>query len=1125
MQFAANCCPLSFMARASLTKTLRVMKLTALMLTVLSLHVSGHIVSQTITYSGKNVKLEKVFESIEKQTGFFVFYEDDLLAGAEPVTIHCKQTPLVKFLKQVLEGQPFGFVVQNTTILINRKNKPLNLGVSTAPPPITVRGRIVNEQNEPVLATVSVKGTTRSTATNMQGEFELVGIEDKSILLITGIGIEEMEINVGGRSELSTIRVKRKTTEADAVVVIGYGTQSKRDLTGAVGQIKSEQIQNLPLVSVEQALQGRVSGVKVKRNSGDPKGNFGINIRGINSTSNGGQPLYVVDGVPLAAGTLTNINPSDIQTIDILKDASATAIYGSRAANGVVMITTKTGSGKAKDVIEVNAEVGVLTPVIPFQMADAFLQAEIVKESLAEAQIAIPAELNDPKWLADNNNDWQDLATRNGLFQKYNIGLAGGNEKTQYLLSGYYSNTEGVLINSYYKIGGFRLNLDHRINDRLKLGTRLSGSVDDGNNAPTNGFWSVWKQALMDMPWFPHKDENGRYKKITTTGVHAAHSFNNPISEMEQNVYKNTGNSFIGNVFLEYNILKNLKFKYLLGGELHTMRTYNFFPIYDNGAYKRLTTELEDSQIKNTNWLSDATLSYDGKLGSSHKFTILAGYSAQRYDSRSLSVIGYGALNNQVDEITGQPNVITSGGILKSGLSSYFGRIFYSFKDKYLVTATIRRDGSSRFSPNQRWGNFPSASIGWNMAEEPFMKNFSAISSFKWRVSYGLTGNQDIPSFRFIPIVSPNNYAFGNAFAPGLAVNNPANPNLQWESLKQFDAGVDISLLNRRINITLDYFVKRSDNLLSNTALAPTSGYTGTLTKNIGSIENSGFETEISTVNTTGKIKWNTNLNFAFVKNKVINMGKDINGDPLSYQGIWIYQSTANLTTAGQPIASFYGYVFDGIWQLGEEQQAAASFPNLKPGDIRFKDLNGDGKITADDRTFIGSPHPRFYGGFTNDISYKNLTLTIFTDFATGAKVLNTPRMLGESTFWYQGSMEIMKDRWTPDNPSNTLHRAAMSTAAYNARVSSRYVENADFFRINNVALSYDLPRSIVSKLRMQTARLSLIGNNVYTFTSYTAYNVEAHTGGSKNDPLSAGLDMGTYPLSRMYSVKLTATF
>ncbi|MBL7697461.1 MAG: TonB-dependent receptor [Chitinophagaceae bacterium] len=1105
------------------------MRLTVLFLTAGFFHVSATGVSQNITFSGQNVPLQSVFSSVKKQTGFVFLYSDAVIKSSKPVTIDARSLPLEEFLSTVFRTQPLEYLIEGKSIFISPKfvtssngKEPKSVFEFFDVALIDVRGRVANEIGEPVLATVTVKGANRSTTTDDNGYFELKQIDENAILVFTGVGIETHEVRVAGRTDLSTINIRTRVDQAKEVVVIGYGTQSRKDLTGAVGQVNSDEIKNLPLVSVEQALQGRVSGVKVKHNGGDLKNNFGINIRGVNSTSNGGQPLFVVDGVPLAAGTLSNINPADIATMDVLKDASATAIYGSRAANGVVMITTKNGSGRGKDVVDFTTEAGILTPVIPFEMADAFLQAEIVKESLTEAQITIPDELNDPQWLAENNNDWQELATRNGNFQKYNLSLSGGSEKTQYLLSGFYSRTEGVLINTNYKIGGFRLNLDHKISNKLKVGTRLSATVDGGNlgTFQTNGFWSIWKQALMDLPWFPHKNPDGSYKKITTTGVHAAHSFNNPISEMEQNVYNNTSHAFIGNAYVEYELIKGLKFKYLLGGEVNNARTYVFLPIYDNGAYKRLSTEIEDAQTRNTNWVSDATLTYDTKIRD-HKITALAGYSAQRYDSRLLRVVGYGALNNQINQITGQPETLTSGGTTPSGLSSYFARAFYSFRDKYLVTATVRRDGSSRFSPSKRWGNFPSASVGWQMSEEPFMKTVGFVSDVKWRISYGLTGNQDIVPFSFIPLVSPNNYAFGNGFAPGFAVNNPANPFLQWESLKQFDAGLEMSFFNRRVNVVLDYFIKRSDNLLSNTTVAPTSGYTGSLIKNIGIIENRGFETEIHTVNSVGTLKWNSDLNFAFVKNEVINLGLDINGDPMRYFGSVIYQSPATLTTAGHPISSFYGYVMDGIWQLGKEDEAAAAFPGLKPGDMKFRDLNNDGKITADDRDFIGSPWPKFYGGFTNTLNIKNLTLTIFTDFSVGAKVLNTPMMLGESTFWYQGSMEHMKDRWTPTNPSNTIHRSSQSTAPYNARPSTRYVQNADFFRFNNVALTYDFHGRMISRLKLQALRLSVIGNNLYTITSYEGYNVEAHTGSFKNDPLNAGLDMGTYPLNRMYSVKL----
>ncbi len=369
------------------------MQLTSILLVAVSLHVSAKTLSQSITYSGKNVKLETVFKSIEKQTGYFVFYEDNLISEAGKISINCRNMPLEQFLTEILTGQPFSFLLEKTTIFIRKKQPVFNLTDILPIPPAPVKGRIVNEENEPVLATVTVKGSKVSAPTNANGEFDFQDISDDATLLITGVGIENLEIKVQGRADLGTIRTKKRVVETEVVVVMGYGTQSKRDLTGAVGQVKSDEIENLPLISLEQALQGRISGVKVKRNSGDPKGNFGVNIRGMNSTSNGGQPLYVVDGVPLAAGTLTNINPSDIASLDVLKDASATAIYGSRAANGVVMITTKTGSGRGRDVIDFNTEVGMLTPIIPFKMADAFLQAQIVKESLTEAQIAIPSRI------------------------------------------------------------------------------------------------------------------------------------------------------------------------------------------------------------------------------------------------------------------------------------------------------------------------------------------------------------------------------------------------------------------------------------------------------------------------------------------------------------------------------------------------------------------------------------------------------------------------------------------------------------------------------------------------------------------------------------------------------------
>lgn len=1108
--------------KALFTQILLVMRLTFLLVLIACLQASGHVYAQNITYSKQQASLEEVFKVIRKQTGYEFLYNSASLRQAKKLDLKFYRTPINTALDDMFRNQDLTYTIIGRTIVVKEK-KPSQEPLPVAQPvPIKVTGTVVDLVTGKPLpgASIQIKGSTAGTNTDQEGRFSL-SVQEDAVLIVSYLGYAKLEIPVNGRNEIN-IRLQPAATGLDQFVVIGYGIQKKSDLTGAVGQVKYDDIKNLPLVSVEQALQGQVSGVKVKRNAGDPSGNFGISIRGVNSTSNAGQPLYVVDGIPLAAGSLIDINPNDIESLDVLKDASASAIYGARAANGVVIITTKMGSRRDKDIVDVSGETGLQTPVLPFQMADAFLQAQIVKEALTEQGISIPTELNDHDWLAKNNHNWQKLATRNGLFQKYNISLSGGAEKTQYLLSAYYSNTQGVLINSGFKTGGFRINMDREINERLKVGVRLSGGIDGGNNAPTTGYWSIWKQTLMFMPWTEYKDADGNFLPMSTTGVQAANSFDNPIAEMEQNVIEQHNSSVVGNTYLEYKIAKGLKFKYLFGGEMHTGRAYSFYPIYDRGAFKRTTTSVQDAQVKNSNWVSDATLSYDREFKDLHKISVLAGFSAQRFDSRSLSVNGSGALNNQINQISGQPIITSSGGIVENGLLSYFARAFYSFKEKYLLTATIRRDGSSRFSPNQKWGTFPSASVGWNMDKESFMENVGFVSNLKWRVSYGLTGNQDIPAFRYVPLVSTNNYAFGNALATGYAINNPANPFLQWESLKQFDAGLDISLFKRRITATFDYFIKTSNNLLTNTVLAPTAGYSGTLTKNIGIIENRGFETEITSINTTGAFKWTTSLNFAFVKNNVVNLGLDVNGNPQKYQG-GSSNGFANLTTQGHPIASFYGYIFDGIYQLGEESKALSVDSKLRPGDVKYRDLNGDGKITEADRDFIGSPNPTFFGGISNTVGYKNFTLSVFADFAKGAKVLNTQRMLGESGYWFQGQMDYMKDRWTAQNPGNKYPRASMSTGGYNTMISTHFVENADFLRINNLALTYSFPKSLLDLIKVQAFRLSLIANNLYTFTGYTGYTPEASSYG--NDPLSAGLDMGTYPLTRMYSVKVNITF
>src|ERR1035437_3690104 len=574
----------------------------------------------------KDKSLDQVMDEIEIQSDFYFIFNQKQIDINRVVDIEVNNKLITEVLPELFKGTNVNYAVFDKKILLT--TDPLDKSI-LAQANITelqqnqIIGKVTDEKGNPIAGvTVAVKGTSLGTLTDATGKYIITNSPTNATLVFSFIGTAKQEIPVAGQTQIDVI-LKDEAIGLNEVVVIGYGTQRKNDLTGAVGQVKYDGKKNLPLVSVEQVLQGQVSGVKVKRNSGDPSGDFNISIRGVNSISNGGQPLYVVDGIPLAAGSVDEINPDDIKSMDVLKDASSSAIYGARAANGVVMITTKMGT-EGGNVIDFSSEVGVQTPVLPFKMGDAFLQAQIVKESLTEEGITIPPELNDQVWLGENNHNWQKLATQNGYFQKYNISVSGGTEKTQYLVSAYYSNTEGVLINTNYKTGGFRLNLDNQVNDKLKVGARITEGIDGGNIGQTNGFWSVWKQTLMDLPWMEYKDANGNYLPISTLGVQAANSFDNPIAQMEENVLTQNRNSLVGNTYLEYNIIKGLTFKYSFGGEVHTERDYTFLPIYDHGAYSRRTTNVQDNQYTNTNWVSDATVSYDKDFKDAHKILVLA---------------------------------------------------------------------------------------------------------------------------------------------------------------------------------------------------------------------------------------------------------------------------------------------------------------------------------------------------------------------------------------------------------------------------------------------------------------------------------------------------------------------
>ena len=989
----------------------------------------------------------------------------------------------------------------------------------------SVTGRVVDENNEGLPGvSIVLKGTAKGTTTDTDGQFQ-VNVPDsgQSILVFSFLGYTSQEIALNNQSQINVV-LKTDTKALNEVVVVGYGTQRKKDLTGSVAQVDPTNLEGLPLTDVSQALQGQVAGVKVRRNGGEPGGEFSVYIRGINSASGNSQPLYVVDGVPIASGSLNTLNPDEVASIDVLKDASASAIYGSRAANGVVIVTTKMAKKGEATRVSFDAERGVQKAILPFQMMNSFEMAELAKESYTEAGLAIPAELNDPNFLANNNNDWLKLGTRLATTSKYNLQITGASDKTQFMVGASYLDNQGVVIATFNKNATLRVNVDHQVNDKFKIGTRIAGGYNYGTDFVTGNLYGNWRNATYTPPWIPGKNADGTYPPIKRIGIYAGGITDNPIAVLENANRFNTQYSFTGNLFGEYEVIKHLKLKYLGGIEYFSNRLYDLDPIYDRGDYNSPVVNVVDNLASTLNWLSDLTLTYDRTMGQ-HHITALAGTSAQKFNIRTVNVTGNGATSNALDQLSGQATYSVSGLPTITGLYSFFGRAFYSFRDRYLFTATLRRDGSSRFGPENKWGTFPSVSAGWIVSDELFLKNTRWLSNLKLRASYGLTGNQDIPAYRYVGLVGVTNYANGNALAPGFSVGNPPNPAIRWESQKQTDIGFDLGLFNNRLTLTGDYYQKTSDGLLTNLQLAPSVGFTGNLTKNVGILSNKGWELAISSVNTTGALKWNTSVNFSHNKNKVVDLGLDNKGNPVRLTGITLgvpVGTIANLTTAGQPISSFYGYIWDGIYQADEADAAKAINPLLRPGDIKYRDLNNDGKIDANDATFLGSPHPTFYGGITNTLTYKGLTLSVFGDFAAGHSILNVQRIFGESGPFDLWATKDMVNRYRDSQPSNQYPRASKSSQFWNSQVNSNFVEKADFFRLSNITLAYQIPKAFTDKLKLKGVTVSASGNNLHTWTAYRGWNPETST---RSEALSQGLDIGAYPLNRSFIGRISLIF
>lgn len=1108
-------------------KILLTMKLTFLLLFVALLQVSAGSFAQKISLSENDARLESVLKKIRTQSGYNFLYNTQMLEKAERVTVHLKDASLEEAMAAVFKKQPFTYTIANKTIVVKKKRtKKKALEPAPVFTPVQdreIRGSVTDTSGVPLPgATVHVKGTDRVTSTDLNGAFAIEAGE-ADILEVSFIGYLSREIPVGGRS---TIHIQLKTDVAglDEVVVVGYGTQRRTDITGSVASVSEETIQSRPVASFQDALQGRASGVRVRQSGGDLDGKFSIAIRGVGSVTGSNDPLIVVDNVPLFSTDFSTINPKDIVSMDILKDASATAIYGSRAANGVIIITTRKGRA-GNTTFTFNSDVGFEEITQMYDVMSTEQQRLLFVEAFKNSNrdISVYEDRSHPAWQIDT--DWQDLGTRTALRQNYNLGFSGGSEKTQFAGSVSYLDREGTLINSDLKSWSLRVNVNSRINDWLKLSTNLTGShqrqnVLQSDSWSSDGFRGLAFQHSFTEPY----DDEGNLTAVNTTAAPYFGANANPLVEILLPTRKNQTTRILGNIKMDVDLAKGLVLSGNIGGDIVLGDNYIFLPVYEIGRYRRDEGSVTVPTSQQLNWISDLTLNYDRRINE-HGIKVLAGFSAQQFLSKSTRTTGTGTVDNALNQLSNQTNFNASGSEVSAGLVSSFFRVNYDYDNKYLLTATLRRDGSSKFGPDKRYGIFPSGSVAWRISREDFLKSSGLINDLKLRLSYGLTGNQNIGNFAFITRAGAAPYVYGNSVVVGNAPQNIGNPDLQWEASKQFDIGIDVSLLGGRFHATLDYYDKQSEDLLVSTPIPLTAGVSQDPIVNLGSVKNTGFEFALTSRNLTGKLSWTTNFNISFNKNRVLDIGTNSIGDPLEIPGenIPLSNQATNLTKAGHTAAAFYMYKYIGVWQLGEEAEAL-KWSGAVPGDPRYADLNGNGVFDVGDKTFVGNPHPEFYGGLNNTFTYGNFSLSVFLDYATGYQVYNTARNLFSRGVPFVQNFAEMADFWTPENPGNTIPRPSQggNTTTLATMVSSRFLENADFLRIKDIRITYDFPSSMLRDKIVKSMRLTLSGSNLVTFTEYTGLDPEAS---SRTSLLSAGIDYTPYPKSRLISLGVVATF
>ncbi len=1142
----------------------RIMKVTlALLLSLVAQGWATSAFSQkaVLNLAMENVRIIDVLEEIEDQTDYYFLFNYEQINSDKRISVSLTNSPIDKTLDLVLKGTDLKYTISDRQIVIAKGGSPLaDALLSASQQSKTIRGTVTNTKGEPVPGvTIVVKGEAAGTITDSDGNYTLTNVPGDGTLVFSFVGMKTSEVKVGSNSQIN-VSLEEDTIGLEEVVAIGYGTVKKSNVTGSVSTVTAEAIQNRPVTSGMEALAGQVAGVQIQQISGMPGSDgLAIRVRGTGSITQSNDPLYVLDGYPMEATAFRLINPANIERIEILKDASSTAIYGSRGANGVVIITTKKGKGKAT--VNFNMYSGFQQPAKYFDMMNrdqyidyfidgrnqAWLDAAIIKGDpnktphsiddpnsrrklypSASTQYLIPDGQNgyaynflDPASVASMpDNDWQKLIFRNALIQNYDLSFSGGDEKTQYLFSAAYLKQDGIVINTDFE----KININANISSQIAKGLMIGGNVNafySTAHEQEQGKYSPIQIALQLPPIFPVRNEDGSYGSMVRNYEIFSGDVASPIGMAESPYNYRRRYGWMATLFAELELVKDLKYRISVNGGIQDNNHIEYLPSFvdmDASRAPRIA-ESTNSKQNDTDWVVEQTLTFQRLLGEKHDLSLLAGYTTQKHSYDNLSGEARGFPNDKIYTLNAGTMYDLDGTKSAYSMISYLGRANYTYSGKYILSAALRSDGSSRFGKNNKWGLFPSFSAGWRIKQENFMQDLQWLNDLKLRGSFGIVGNNRIGNYSSIGLLNIGYYPTNDALNATVDPNTMPNDELGWEKTAQKNAGFDLSLFENRIRLEADFYQSESKELLLNVPVPNITGYSSQM-QNVGKVRNRGMEFFLSTRNFVGDFKWTSDFNISFNQNEVMELGPDKRP---------IYASAPNasnafITTIGKPIASYYGYLYDGVFMSQEELDTYPHLSKDKVGDGRYVDVNKDEKMDANDKTILGNNQPKFTAGFSNNLSYRNFTLALQFTGTYGNKVYSIYKRMIAVYHGDRNGMVEMLDRWrSADEPGNgQIFRATRTPSGWSRDPSSYWLTDGSFLRLRNVTLSYDFKEAVVDRLNMKGLRVYLTGQNLFTITDNPGYDPETS---SEGNGLTRGGDYTGYPAARSVILGVNVSF